>query len=66
MGGLVWKEGDEDKQPDRRRNHLLLNPLINVEAGRGERKREEKRGCVRWGGRGGGASVGEAEGCVLT
>ncbi len=37
---------------------------ITVEAGRGERK--SKRGSVSQGGRGGGASVGEADGCVLT
>ena len=61
------READEDKQPDRRRDHLLLihyKLWRQSEAGRGERM--SKRGCERWGGRGGGASVGEAEGCVLT
>lgn len=61
------KETDEDKQPDRRRDHLLRIHYILERQNEGrERAIEAKRGGVRWGGRGGGASVGEARGCVLT
>lgn len=57
-----------------RRDHLLLIHYQNCVERQGEGEREsegrgeegkKRRLCARWGGRGGGASVGEAEGCVL-
>ena len=71
--GEGGREGGEEKQqPDRREKITFVLSITHcIKAGRGERerakrgKKKRERLVLRWGGRGGGASVGEAEGCVL-
>lgn len=61
-GGAVGKQG-EDKQPDRKKRWRSSYSLQTVETGS---KWEEERGSLcEVGQQGGGASVGEAQGCVL-
>lgn len=58
----MWGRWNRHKQPNRGKE----NPFQTVEAGSGERKSSADYTMLMWGGRGGGANVGEARGCVLT
>lgn len=67
MGGVV--QGRKEKRISSQTDGTITFLSVTNCRGRKRREkeqREEKRVCARWGRRGGGASVGEAEGCVLT